>query len=250
MTLLALAGLVLLLAHTVRGAIGFGSALIAIPGLVLAFGPARAMFYVSVLDAVGGLLLLRDQRRAVSWPFVGLLLVPLLLGQVGGLAMGDLLPDRAIRAGLGALVLLYGVSLLLQPVRAGHGQLAAAPRHVGVLTACGVGALASGVLSGLTGIPGPPVVVVVRRFFADGFFRTQLLAFFTIAATSLAMMLYARGDVGPQDLPALGALLPPMLAGAVTGRSLSGRLAPSTFGRFVGLVLGGAGGSLVLSSLG
>ena len=66
-------------------------------------------------------------------------------------------------------------------------------------------------MGGLVGTPGPPVVIFMRRFFREAFFRAQLIAVFACASVTLCAMLWLKGVGDAESARRTGALLLPLL---------------------------------------
>lgn len=225
-------------AQIVKGVTGFGSALVAMPVLVMLFGPRDALPLMAGVDALAGLVLLPGVRRLVDWKLVGAVFIPLCAGQVVGTTLLLAVPERPIAMTLGVLVLLLGGGLTANPVPSGWGELDAMPEESGAILPLGIAAgTVGGVLQGTIGAAGPPIVAWVRRYFSDAFGRAQLIAVFTMGALALVLQLaVVRGDLAA-TAPKVGVLAVPMLAGALLGQWLAPRLPREAFGRVVGVLL-------------
>ena len=136
--------------------------------------------------------------------------------------------------------------MVWRPVRTGRGELLDLPENKG--TVLGVGAIAGaigGVISGLVGAGGPPVVIWARHFFAPPLFRSQLIWIFFFTGATLTGMLWFKGAVD-EGTPLLATLLVvPMLIGNRLGAWLAPKIPPAAFGRLVGLILLGTAGLMV-----
>lgn len=227
---------VLLVAQTVYVTLGFGAGLVAVGGL--------SLILPEVQDAVVILLLLNLPAEswvvATSWRSIrwrGVLLV--LAGVAVGIPLGAALlrfgrPDLLLHV-LGGFLVAVGATFLVLP-----GDLQwDPPRPAGA----GIG-LASGVLTGLFGTGGPPLIVWYRLQGLDkAAFRGTLMAIF-LAMTVIRVPSYvALGLVTPIRLWSSLALLPAVVVGAWLGHHAHVRLDETTYRRLVnvGLILLGAG---------
>lgn len=235
---LLVAAVAVFLGQVTFGVTGFGSALVALPLLMMVWSPAEAIGVVVLLDIVGGCLLVPPVRDRVLLPLLAVCLVGLFPGQWVGTALLAALPGDLIRRLLGVVLLPIALDVLLRPVRAGRGEWTALPQRPGrVLLLGAVAGSATGLMSGTVGAGGPPIVVFTRHFFARETFRAQLIATFWIAAFPLAGLLWWRGLLPAQTWSRAGMLLPAVAAGIALGRWLFGRLPATAFGRVVGGVL-------------
>jgi hypothetical protein len=200
------------LGGAVRGATGFGGALVMVPLLAQAAAPATAVSLVLLIECVGYADMLRHAGRRIQWRAIlpltvaAILAVPLGVYLVTHLAVPVMMRIIAACVIGSALVLLTG------------WHYAGAP---GWPATVGVGA-AAGLLDGLAGVPGPPVALFLyggpqpARTVRDnlvGFFLLLDLA--TLAAFAMEGTL--RGE-----LLWLGALSLPV---SMLGNALGVRLA-------------------------
>lgn len=148
LTLLTVGGAALL-GGLVRGAAGFGGALVMVPLLSTVLHPAQAVSLVLLIEVVGYTDMLRHAAEPIPWrsiaPLTAAALVVAPVGVYGITHLPLAVMTRAIAAGvmLAALVLMTGWRYHRSP---------------GLGVTVGVGAV-SGLLDGLAGIPGPPVAL-------------------------------------------------------------------------------------------
>lgn len=238
--ILALAALAVFIAQAVRGLTGFGSALVAVPLLTALLGPRDTVPLVVALDAIGGLPLLWSVRRYVDWRVVAALLLPMLAGQWVGSALLAELPEETLRRVVGAVVAVFGVQRLLA---VGNGQTEAerVANGWGWLPGATLAGLAGGVLDGLMGTSGPPLVAWLSRQLEVRRVRVQLLGLFSLSSPLLLGLLTWRGVAGLHHVPLVASLIPAMLAGAALGVAGAGRLPAPVIARAVGALLVVAG---------
>jgi uncharacterized membrane protein YfcA len=244
---LLLAAIAIGFAQVVKGITGFGSALVAMPVLVMLYGPREALPLMAGVDCLVGFVLLPGAARLIDWRLVGMVFVPMCVGQYLGTALLLTVPERPIAMTLGVLVLLLGGGLVINPVPSGWGELEAVPEERSQIVSLGMvaGAL-GGVLQGTVGAAGPPIVAWVRRYFSDAFGRAQLIAVFMLGSLVLsARLAYLRGDVATLA-PKIAFLALPMVGGALLGQWLAPRVPREAFGRGVGALLALAGLALLL----
>lgn len=212
---------------------GFGSGLLSVA--VLAF------FYPDLSGLVALLLLInlptevfvvaRD-RRAVPWRELG----PLLLALSAGIPAGALL----LRAGAGErwLVQLLGVVLLLFSAYFLLLEKPGAPLRSRRGSPIGAG-LASGVLAGLFGTGGPPLILHFRlRGLPKQSFRAALLAVFLVTGLVRFPVYLAAGLIRLPTLWSALLVLPACLLGLALGQSLHLRVSERGFRRAAAVALG------------
>lgn len=245
--LLALAACFIAFAQVVRGVTGFGSALVGVPLLTALYGPRTAIFVMAATDLVGSGPLVWDVRRRVR-PVVLLCVLPgLFIGQYIGTDLLLILEERTVRIVLGIVVGVFAAQMVYKPLRPGRGELVELPKDKRVVLTSGVFAgFLGGLMSGLVGAGGPPIVVWAKHFFAQQFFRSQLIWIFLFSGGSLTLMLWFKGATEEGTPTLAAALLIPMLIGNRVGAFLAPRVPPATFGRLVGLILLGTSALMLL----
>ncbi|MGF1477424.1 MAG: sulfite exporter TauE/SafE family protein [Geminicoccaceae bacterium] len=146
----ALAALGTGLAGIVRGFSGFGTALILIPTLSLAFDPKIAVPTMALLDAVATLPILPRAFRHCAWREVLILTVSWATLLPAGLVILLWADQDLLTRVIGMLVLTAALVMALGVRYQGR------PSRTATLTTGGL----SGLLSGAVGIGGPPVVIL------------------------------------------------------------------------------------------
>lgn len=141
--------LIIFVAGCVRGFAGFGTALIFVPLAALFIPPVWVVIVVMVADIAGPLLLVPRALRDASRPDLGALLAGCALALPAGLLILSRIDPENFRW-LAAGLALAMVALLASGWRHTH--------RFGRRSLAGIGAM-SGLLGGVTGQPGPPVIL-------------------------------------------------------------------------------------------
>ena len=218
-----------LTAAFVRGLAGFGMAILLVPVLGLAIPPREAVVVANWLGLLIGLVGLKkilgaSERSAFVISGAAVLAVPLgvwLLARA----------DPALARLLIALVAFGSFMLVLLPKRPAH--------HLPSTLETGATGLASGILTGFAGMPGPPVVpFYLRREIPPLLARASMMTIFLV--TSLAGVVSASLlGVATMREPQLAALLfPAVLLGNWLGSLAFGKIGEKTWRTFTGGVLG------------
>ncbi|MBS1805044.1 MAG: sulfite exporter TauE/SafE family protein [Acidobacteria bacterium] len=234
--------LIVFVATVIRSAFGFGEALIAVP-LLAFFLPMRIAAPLAVLVSItiAAVVVVQDWRhihlRSAGW---------LVFSTIFGIPVGLLLlthaPERAIRAGLGVLILLFALFTL----RGGVGAKLHKDSKVW-MAVCG---FIAGVLGGAYGMNGPPLVIYgsLRGWTAQQF-RATLQAYF-LPASILGMAGYVSAGMWTRDVTRdFLFCLPVLLPAILLGRAINHRLSASAFSRYIygGLALIGL--ALIIQSI-
>lgn len=228
------------LASAAQAVTGFGSALVAVPLLTLAFGPVTAVLASTIVGLVLTAHASVQERAHVDRPVAARLVLTGLLGLPFGYLVLTLVPARSLKLVI-AVVLLVLVAVMASRVRLPSGL--GSQRFAGV---------ASGVLLSATGMNGPPLVVVLQAMGqAPRRFRATLQVTFLVQDTAAVALFLVTGLLSPAvwGLAAAGVLGVPL--GWWLGDRLFGALSAAQFRR---VVLGGlavlAATSLVTAALG
>ena len=233
------AGLVLIVAQAVYVLFGFGAGLIAVG--------AMSLFMPQVADVVVLLLLVSlpaeisvvtKARQQIAWRGVWLVCAGLAVGVLAGTRILSVSEPAAVLTALAGVLLLAGVAFLLMPSGRAVSWPTWSKPAVGLL---------SGVLAGLFGTGGPPLILFYRLSGADkAAFRGNLMAIFLLTtAVRLPAYTWAGLITVPRLLSAL-ALLPAALLGGWLGHRIHLQVSEKTFRRLVSVALCAIGVLLLL----
>ncbi len=227
--------LVVLVATVIRSTFGFGEAMVAVPLLALRIPvTVAAPLAVLVSITVAGVVVMQDHQKIHVRSAGGLLLSSLL-----GLPLGLLLlthgDQRALKAGLAILILLFSVYSLF----ARNAPELKSDSRVWLFI-CG---FCAGVLGGAFGTNGPALVVygAMRRWSAQHF-RATLQGYF-LPASALGMFGYWLSGLWVPAVTHYYLLsLPVVLPAIFLGRTLNHRITGDAFLKYVyaGLAVTGA----------
>ena len=198
-------------AGLVRGFAGFGSGLMMVPVLALAFGPKAAVPIVVMLEVAVSAHLLPKARREVEWRFVGLLAA----GAFVTMPLGVWLLTRMDPAPMTRLI---GITVMAAVVLLGSGWAYRGPRPRWLTVAVGA---VSGVFMSATTLGIPPVLVYMMA--AGGrsaTVRANLIAYFPLTMVfALAVQAFA-GVVDAAAVTRAALMLAPFVAGSWLGARL------------------------------
>ncbi len=235
--LLPVAATIILVAYFMRGITGFGSGLIAIPLLAHFLPLPFVVPMVLVLDFSASVALIRHSRLQVRWDEVRPLLLPSLVGIVLGATLLVNLPREPLLAGLGMLVLFFGVRYVFNV----HGD-----KPITRLWSLPAG-FSGGFIGAMFGTGGPPFVIYLTHRLRDKTeFRGTLSGLFMLdGAVRLVTFLVMGLLIQPSMLTALLVSLPLMAAGLYLGHKVHVGISQRQQLAVVGLLLLGSGGSLL-----
>ena len=227
---IAVALIATLAAAYVRGLAGFGMAILLVPVLALALSPVEAVLVANMLGLMIGASeiarLLRESERS-AYTIAALVLV----ATAPGLYVLSLTPVPLARL-LIALVALSAFAAMLWPMRA-----SAPPGRAATVTT----GLASGLLTGFAGMPGPPVVpYYVGRAIPRHVAKASMVLIFTAASAAGIASGLALGTMHWRLAGLALALFPVVLLGNALGQRALGRISERAWRIFAASVLGAA----------
>ncbi len=228
--------LIALLAAIVKSATGFGLALVVVGLGAVAIGPQHAIPLAALLDVATGLALLH-QTRATPRPAVWR---PMAVAMGTGSLVGALLFSRVdaerLLAPIGVIVLVSAVLLTVVRRRLRPRERSGLPLSMAV-SVSGLG----GVLGGLFGPGGPPVVIAATLAYDKTDFRALLAPVFLAAAVVRSATYVATGTMTATAVLGAVVALAVLPVGAWIGGRLHARLPEPLFGLLVAALLVGTG---------
>jgi hypothetical protein len=195
-------------ASLLRGFTGFGFAIAAVPLLSLALPPTKVVPFAVVLQVIVGVGGLRQAWPLCDWRAVGGLSPGLVLGIPIGLAVLTAFRADPVRLAIGC-VILGSVVLLRRGLRLPPTPSRALTLAVG---------LASGVMSGLASMGGPPIVVYLLALSHEAaVVRASSIVYFMLAAMLSLLLMSLRGLIDREMLVWSAASVPLLMAGTYLG---------------------------------
>ena len=196
------------LASVLRGFTGFGFGLAAVPILSLALPPAEVVPLVVTLQVIIGGGGLRAAWGECDWRSVGMLSPGLVFGVPIGLLILTEVPANLVRLTIGG-VIAFSVWLIHRGLRL--------PPNPSRLVSFAVG-LASGVISGLASMGGPPVVVYLLAVgHSAARMRATAIVYFMLAGCVSFVPMAIRGLITRDVLIWSVASLPVLFGGSRVG---------------------------------
>jgi uncharacterized membrane protein YfcA len=228
---------VLVLSAFVRGMIGFGNALIAMPLLALVVSVQIASPVVGLANLTGILIILVRQWRSVDLRAAWRLTLSSLIGIPIGLFFIKNANESLVRVLLGVTLIAFGLYYLIAP---------RLPYLRGEGTSYAFG-LASGVLGGAYNTNGPPIVLygALRRWPPESF-RATLQGVFLPTNLMVIVGHVLAGLATPTVLKLYALSLPLMLLATLLGMRLARRIPQGQFNRLVYAFLVAMGALLIV----
>ena len=232
---------ILIVAQLVYVLFGFGSGLIAVGSLALLFPQIQDVVVLLLLvNLPAELLVVWKSRSEIRWRPIANLGVGIGLGIPAGawiLSAGD---PRFVLTILGGFLVLVGLLFLRLPSggRLHPPNWAAAPTGI-----------VSGLLTGLFGTGGPPLIIWYHLS-ADNkaIFRTNLMTIFLLMTFVRVPTYAATGLITGPRLWSTLAVLPAVLLGAWAGNHLHIRISEPRFRLLVSILLVVLGSMLVIKN--
>jgi uncharacterized membrane protein YfcA len=227
-----------------KGSTGFGPAIVFVSIGSLLLPPHTVIAVSAFLDVIGGLVLLRYDKGSTSRSFWMLLGVAIVCGSIIGGVFLRLIPPEPLRIVLGIAVLLLGLWFVFVRALEKHGMLSSHRPTRCSAQDLGITGFA-GILGGLIGIDGPPIVWHFGRSFKKEILRGVLIRVFLAAALARVVTYSATGLVDYSVLKYTAAALPGLAAGVWLGNRIFLHISEATFSRITGAVLLVIGGRLL-----
>lgn len=222
------AGLAVIFAGIAYGLAGFGFVMVSVPPLLLLYPPQTAVTTGIVLSMLTGWMILPSVWREIQIGAVAALLPGALLGIALGIALLRVLAADAVKLLASLIVVIFAVLMI-------RGWM---PRGMGSRLAPGVAGALSGVLGTMTGMNGPPVVLLfVARGYAMHAFRASLVTYFLLVNVAALSARAWTGATGWVDIQVALLLLPAAIIGTTIGRRLVSRVQIVAFRRIVLLLV-------------
>ena len=219
---------VLFLSTVLRGMIGFGNAVVAMPLLALLVGVRSATPLVALAALTIGSLILFDSWRSVHVRSAWQLLASSFVGIPIGLFLLKRVNEGAMQCGLGVLLLGFAVHKLSKP------QLL----RLHVRCPIYIFGFVAGVLGGAYNTNGPPIVVYAAlRGWPPAKFRATLQGYFLASGLAIVIGHGLTGLWTPVVMRLFVWSLPLLWLGVKVGGWLHARTSEARFKRLVYLFL-------------
>lgn len=216
--------------HFIKGVTGFGSALVSIPIMSFVFAPADAIVIALMCDVFIGGYLTWMVRKTVLWGVLPGMLLGAIAGQQTGVSIQKLLSPDHVRICMAFAISIFAVRMLYGSSQWKNQEWA--PRIVGSFAGFG-----AGLMSGLVGSSGPPVVLYTTSYYEKTQGRSLLIAFFFFSAITLILTMLYKGMVS-NDIFSYGSLgIVISLIAANIGSWIEPRITQSFFVRLVASLL-------------
>ncbi len=215
---------IVILGGVVRGATGFGGAMVMTLPLSLIFRPAEAIITVLLLELAGPVRLLRYALNTiVEAPAARRTLRTIALSALAvlplGIALQTYLDRQSITIFMATAVLICALALIMR-----------VPRHVMPTSRrASAAGITSGLMLALTGICGPPVVLYVHASENNHqLARSLLMLYITGASVVMVIMTAIAQSVGILPFIYALALTPVFFMGNLIGHRITTRAKGST----------------------
>lgn len=223
-----LLSLIIFTASVVRGFTGFGLALVAVPLIQFLMPVTDTAVFIAVINLVFSLLYYRRSSRVINGQPLG----AMALWTGAGVATGALVLKYVNPA---FIQIAWGIVIVFIVFALYRGVDFHIRSDKRALTLSG---LLGGLLSGATGITGPPVAVILSSIKTPKEKFNAIISVFILFAVSYALLFYLiSGLVRMETLLLALWSVPALLAGLYTGDRLVARISQRTFTNIIYVVL-------------
>lgn len=220
--------LIIFIASVVRGFTGFGLALVAVPLIQFIIPVSDTAVFIAMINMIFSVLYYRRSREIVK-----------------GQPLGRMALWTGIGVGAGTLVLKYinpayiqlvwGVLIILIVIALARGVNFRISSDASAMTLSG---LFGGLLSGATGITGPPVAIILSALKTPREKFNAIISVFILFAVSYALVFYLISGLINRETALLALCsVPALLAGLRTGDILVSKISQKTFTNIIYVVL-------------
>ena len=222
------AAVIILLASFVRGASGFGYALIATPLLTFIFDAKSVVVMNIILGSATNILVLFYMRRYIDFKRVLLINLGSVLGVPAGAYLLSRLDPATIKLAIAVLVIPFSLILLL-----GYSH-----RFKRDSLGCGVAGFMGGMLAASTSLGGPPVVLfLLNQGLAPERFVGTLAAFFMFTSIISIGAFASMGMITTDLLTRIAILFPALLLGSYAGIKVLPKINVTLFKRIASSIV-------------
>ena len=232
-TLILLAGTIVFAGHLVKGVSGFGSALFAVPLLLLILDVQFVTPVFLLFDVTSGLILVGSNWRSIDRRLLLLLLSGMLVGT--GLGTWVLLSfsHEILKRVLGVLVGGWALTMLLRR----EPESPSLGRSLGSYLAPVSGFL-GGTLGAMFSVNGPPIIIYLSHVLEDKqTFRATLYAVFFADACYKMVLFTANGLLNGEVFRFALTIAPFLIVGVLVGSRLQRSIDEELFRRIVAAIL-------------
>lgn len=223
--------LVSLIAGVAKGLTGFGGALVMAPLFSMMIGVPQTAVLIVLVHCATSLQGAREWGAQVSWRVVS----PLALIATTCAAICARLVIRADVTAMRHLVAWAVLGITALHIAGWRW------RHGGGWIATTAAGVASGALTALGGLGGPPALYFFSGFAQGRGLRANLLGYFALLFGGATLILVFQHRIDDADIYTAALLVPAFVAGVALGERMSERLPPHWLGRTVSALLIGSG---------
>ena len=217
--------------HFIKGVTGFGSALVSIPIMSFVFPPAEAIVIALMCDVCIGGYLTWMVRKTVLWGVLPGMIVGAVGGQQTGVSIQKILAPDDVRICMAIVITIFALRML-------YGAQEWKKREYAPMIVGGIAGFGAGLMSGLVGSSGPPVVLYTTSYYDKEEGRSLLIAFFFFSAITLILTMLYTGMVAHEVFSYGSVGIVVSLLAANMGSWVAPRITQSFFVRLVaGLLL-------------
>ena len=219
---------IIFIASAVRGFAGFGLALIAVPLIQFLMPVADTAVFIAMINLCFSIIYYRRSKAIVKTQPIGTMALWTGIGVAAGTLVLKFVNPAYIQLVWGVLIIFIVIALV-------RGLNLNIRSDKMTMTLSG---LLGGVLSGATGITGPPVAIILSSLKTPKEKFNAVISIFILFAVSYALIFYLiAGLVRAETLLLALCSIPAMLAGLYTGHHLVSRSSQKTFTTIVYFVL-------------
>lgn len=232
-TIILLAGAIVFAGHLVKGVSGFGSALFAVPLLLLILDVQFVTPVFLLFDVTSGLILVASNWRSIDRRLLLLLFSGMLVGTALGTWVLLSFSHEILKRVLGVLVGGWALTMLLRR----EPESPSLGRSLGSYLAPVSGFL-GGTLGAMFSVNGPPIIIYLSHVLDDKqTFRATLYGVFFADACYKMVLFTANGLLNGEVFRFALTMTPFLVGGVLVGSELQRHIDEGLFRRIVAGIL-------------
>ncbi|MBT6156600.1 MAG: sulfite exporter TauE/SafE family protein [Planctomycetaceae bacterium] len=230
-------------AALIQSATGIGFGLIAMPFLLIALAGTQAVQITVILSLGMSVMLCIRTYRDCDVKALRTLMIGGAVGLPFGLTGFLFLDPIYLKLLAGAVVLLFAISIVWQPVVRATETKPSSPIFFGA-------SILSGAMAVCLAMPGPAVIGPLREHCdSNRSVRSTIFAYFVLAYVAAFGLQMGFADISTETMWISLILVPAMVIGISAGHLLAPRLSPRQIKVSIVLVLLGTSASLIVSTV-
>jgi uncharacterized membrane protein YfcA len=226
---LLLGAFVVTAASTIQASTGFGFALVALPFLMIVFGPKTAVGISMIVSFCSLFALLQKVKAHIQWGIIRILLLGMIIGLPAGVAAFSKIEVDTLKLFINIAIVILSILMVCRI----KFNIDSDNKKWQLMTG-----IASGFLTNTLGMPGPPVILFLSNMsLSKEKQRATMVAYFVLTYMFSLITMFKLGNFQPTIFLTAVALVPFSFIGLFIGCRIFDRISPGKFRKVVSVFL-------------